>query len=97
VTNLGNYTDTFSLEASGVWVPTLSHDTTDPLDVGESFVFTLEVAIPATADEGSSDLATITAQSGFDSEVSSSAEVTTTALPPPGWQVYLPLILKNSE
>jgi hypothetical protein len=65
--------------------------------MGESFVFTLEVAIPATADEGSSDLATITARSASDPAVSSSAEVTTTALPPPGWQVYLPLVLKNSE
>jgi hypothetical protein len=97
VTNLGNYTDTFSLEASGLWTPRPSVGSTGPLGVGESFVFTLEVAIPASADEGSSDLATVTAQSEFDPGVSSSAEATTTALPPPGWQVYLPLVLKNSE
>jgi hypothetical protein len=97
VINLGNYTDTFSLEASGLWTPTPSVGSTGPLAVGESFVFTLEVAIPASADEGSSDLATVTAQSDFDPGVSSSAQVTTTALPLPGWQVYLPVVLKNSE
>jgi YVTN family beta-propeller protein len=97
VTNLGNYTDTFSLEASGLWTAAPSVGSTGPLGAGESFVFTLEVAIPASADEGSSDLATVTAQSEFDPGVSSSAQVTTAALRPHGWQVYLPLVLKNSE
>jgi hypothetical protein len=39
------------------------------------------------SEAGSSELATITAQSEFDPGVSSSAQVITTAHPPPGWQV----------
>jgi hypothetical protein len=49
------------------------------------------------SEEGGSELATVTARSELDPGVSSSAEVTTTALPPPGWQVYLPLVLTNSD
>jgi hypothetical protein len=95
--NEGNYTDTFSLDASGAWLPTLSAISTGQLGMGKSFVFTLEVAIPSNATEGSSDTTTVTAQSGFDSAVSGSAEVITTAGPPLGWRVYLPIVLKVAE
>jgi DNA-binding beta-propeller fold protein YncE len=94
VINLGSYTDTFTLEASGLWTPTLAVGSIGPLGVAERSAFTLEVAIPATAEAGSSDLATITARSASDPGVSSSAQITTTAQAPPR---YLPLILKNSD
>jgi uncharacterized membrane protein len=97
VTNLGNYTDTFSLEASGVWVPTLSAATTGPLGVGESFVFTLDVAVPGTATPGSGDTTTIIAQSMADPAVSESAEAITTAVSVSRRPVFLPLVLKNSD
>lgn len=48
-------------------------------------------------EEGVTNLATFTARSEFDPGVSSTADVTTTALPLLGGRVYLPQFLKNSE
>jgi len=98
VTNKGNYTDTFSLEASGVWTTALSDNSTGPLGVGESTVFTLGVAVPSTAADESSDTTTVTAHSAFDPGVSESAEAVTTAASPLAseWKLFLPLILRNS-
>jgi uncharacterized membrane protein len=94
LTNEGNYADSFNLEASGAWPATLSAETTGLLGVGESYVFTLSVAIPAAADEGNSDMTTITARSQYDSEVWDSAEAITTAALR---KLYLPLLLRNSD
>jgi uncharacterized membrane protein len=96
VTNTGNYTDTFSLSASGVWPVTLSVDNTGPLAPGGSLVVELSVAIPPAAELGSSDTATVTARSEFDPGVSAQAQVVTTA-ESPRWWVYLPIVLKGSE
>jgi hypothetical protein len=94
LTNAGNYTDSFRLELSGAWPATLSADTTGPLGVGESLELTLSVAIPGSAEEGSSDTTTITARSECDNEVWDSAEAITTAAL---WKLYLPLLLRNSD
>jgi YVTN family beta-propeller protein len=94
LTNQGNANDTFSLNASGVWTPTLSADTTGSLGVHESFVFTLGVTIPSAATHGISDTTTITARSTLDSGVSESVRAMTTAISP--YRIYLPLVIRNS-
>lgn len=93
VTNEGNYTDTFQLSAGGVWTPTLSTDTAGPLAPGEVFTFTLDVAIPAGAAGGSTDMTTVTATSGWDASIWATAQVTTTAVGGE-YRVYLPVVLR---
>jgi len=95
ITNEGNYTDTFQLAAGGVWTPTLSTNTADPLAPGEVFTFTLDVAIPDGAAPGDEDVTTVTATSSWDPEVWATAQVTTTAAGGgEAYAVYLPVVFK---
>ena len=91
ITNTGDYTDTFTLGSSGVWTSGLSQSSTGPLGAGKSMAVTLTVMIPGSAGNSSSDLTTVTATSALDATVSSSAQVTTTAI----WRtLFLPMLAR---
>ena len=91
VTNLGNYTDTFTLETSGVWDAfLLDGTTTGLLGAGESVTVTLLVAIPSGALVGDSDVTLLTATSALDGSVAASVNATTAVF----YRSYLPLISK---
>ena len=93
VTNMGDYTDTFTLTLTGgVWPSMLSMTTTTALEPGASQTVTLTVDIPTGATTGNTDTLTITAISMLDPGVSDSAMATTTAV---GRRIYLPIIVKN--
>jgi hypothetical protein len=92
VTNTGSYTDTFTLQASGIWTATLSALTTASLGSGETAAFTLQVVIPAGAVIGDSDLTTVTAVSERDGSVTNSVQVSTQAAM--RW-VFLPMLSKQ--
>jgi len=93
VTNMGNYTDTFTLSLAGwAWPSALSVSATDALAPGESQTVTLTVDIPVDATDGDTDTVTLMAISTLDPGVSDNAMATTTA---EGWRYYLPIILKN--
>ena len=66
LTNLGNRTDSFSLESETLWPAVLSTASSGPLAPGERFSFTLDVTIPAGAAGGSSDTALLRAVSLLD-------------------------------
>ena len=76
--NTGNITDTFTVEAAGVWDANLPV-TSFELAAGEMADVVVEVTIPADAMAGESDLTTVTATSAFDDGVSDFSELTTTA------------------
>ena len=76
VTNTGTVTDTFALVASGNSWPT-SVQTSVTLGPGEGTAVTVEVAIPATAAEGDTDAATITATSQMNGAVAHRASLLT--------------------
>ena len=80
VTNTGDYTDTFSLEASGVWTATLpGGDNTGMLAAGASATVTVLVQVPEEVGDGDTDMTTLIATSDLDPVVAASADVTTTA------------------
>ena len=89
LSNTGNFTDTFDLTYTGSeWEVTLPVTPTT-LAAGASIEVSVQVVIPADAAKGATASATITATSQGDPTVSTSAELTTTAV----WrQVYMPLI-----
>lgn len=96
LTNLGNLTDSFTLEQTSFWTTTLSVTSTGELQPGEDYTFLVYVTIPLGAAGGAQDVALITARSTSDPEVSASAQLTTTAVvpPAPGYTQYLPLVYK---
>jgi YVTN family beta-propeller protein len=94
LTNEGNYTDTFTLEVSGLWPADVSAEDTGPLAAGESMAFQIEVTVPISATYGMSDTTTITGRSVYDPDVSASAQVVTSVAPPRN--LYLPVVLRNS-
>jgi hypothetical protein len=98
VTNMGIFTDTFSLTLTGwVWPSTLSMTTTNALAPGASQTVTLTVGIPLTATAGVTDTVTLTAISMLDPGVSDSAIATTLAeaTPVESWHIYLPIISRQ--
>jgi hypothetical protein len=93
VTNMGDYTDSFTLEASGVWTATLPGGAnTGQLAVGASATVLVIVEIPADAVGGATDVTTLTAASDLDATVSAEASVTTTATVM--FNTYLPVLRK---
>lgn len=97
VTNTGNTADSFALTVDSVWSAVLSNTTTGNLNPGETFNFTVMVAVPAGAADGAIDVATVTATSDADDTVFDTAELTTTAATEPvvEYRLYLPIIAKN--
>lgn len=63
VTNLGETAASYTLAASGSWLPVLSTSQTGELAPGQSFVFTLQVPVSAVAENGSTDTAQLVIQS----------------------------------
>jgi uncharacterized membrane protein len=96
VTNQGNATDTFTLQANGAWPTTLSATTSGPLASGASFTFTVSVQIPAGAAVNAEQSITVVATSSLLPTLNDSALLTTrvTAKPPTGYKVYLPMLVK---
>jgi hypothetical protein len=78
ITNTGDMTDTFTLEATSMWTTTLAEDSVI-LDAGASSMVWAWVYIPASASDGEMDMATVTATSNNDMGESDSVEFTTTA------------------
>jgi subtilisin family serine protease len=80
VTNTGDYTDSFSLEVSGVWTATLpGGDNTGLLVPGASAIVTVLVQVPEEVGDGDTDVTTLMVTSDLDPMVAASADVTTTA------------------
>jgi hypothetical protein len=80
VTNMGDYTDTFALDVSGIWSATLpGGDTTGPLAAGASATVVVVVQVPEGAMPGDTDVTTLNATSVLNPEVSATAQVNTTA------------------
>lgn len=93
ITNTGNVADTFNLAATGgAWTTTLGSSSVT-LAAGASAAVVVQVAVPANAADGTSDVVTITAVSQSDSGVSDTLTLTTTAVVPIRY-LYLPLILR---
>lgn len=82
LTNLGNYTDTFALDVSGFqWQTTPDAAATDPLAPGETQAVSVEVIIPNFLGGVTigSDAFTLTATSGWDTDVTADVQGTTLA------------------
>jgi hypothetical protein len=92
VTNTGDYSDTVTLTARGVWTPTLSTYSVAWLGPGLSESVTVTVVIPLTATHGASDMAVVTATSTISSTMSRVSQVMTTVR----WHtIYLPLVMRE--
>jgi hypothetical protein len=96
VTNTGNYTDTFTLYAYGIWTSTLpGGDSTGPLAPGAVAAVVVEVAVPPGVAEGDQCRTTLRATSELSHTVRDSAYVTSTAIVvPPVYYNLLPLVRK---
>ena len=79
ITNQANVSDSFMLQASGVWTTALSAADSGPLAPGERFTVTLDVSIPVDAANGLVDTATLTVTSAADPQVLGIAHAATTA------------------
>ena len=95
ITNTGNIEDTFTITLSGqTWV-TVPSSTSVTLAPGASTTLQAQVTIPADAEDGDRDVATLNATSQGDPTKSASTTMTTTAVvaevPLP--TIYLPVIL----
>jgi len=94
VTNYTMGVDSFTLSASGNGWPTTFWDGTTqinsvgPLADGESSTFTVRVEVPANADMGNSDLATIRAQSVGSPPISDTASLRTAIMVYPWAQAF---------
>jgi uncharacterized membrane protein len=93
ISNTGDYTDTYALSVTSAWTATLSAESTGALGAGESVAVVLTVAIPAEALAEASEIATLTATSGLDGDVSASATAATTVVLT-DFKLYQPLILR---
>jgi len=83
VVNTGSVSDTFTLTSSGhSWTTALSATSTGSLNPGESYTVTTSVSIPAAAESGTTDTATIMATSSLSSTINASVMLTTTAVAP---------------
>jgi hypothetical protein len=91
LTNTGSYTDTFALDASGVWSAYLPDGSSSgPLVAGQAVTVTLLVAIPTDAMPGDADVTELMATSGLDGSVSVMVQATTTVY----YRNYLPVVTK---
>lgn len=78
INNTGTEDDTYDLAVAGIWTSTPSV-TSIAIPAGGSDVFNVSVDIPGDALPGDSDVATVTATSQGDPNVSATTELTTTA------------------
>ncbi len=78
VVNTGTQTDTFTLEAAGSWIATLSASSTCELAPAATTMLYLDVEVPANATAEDNDETTILATSTNDPEVVETAVVRTT-------------------
>jgi hypothetical protein len=78
INNTGSVDDTYDLSVASVWTSTPSI-TSITIPAGQSDVFNVSVEIPGDAVSGDSDVATVTATSQGDPNVSATTELTTTA------------------
>ncbi len=78
LTNTGEYTDSFGIEASGLWTATQSISDTGMLVPQESVTMMLWVEIPVDAPNGASDITMLSAVSTLNPEVSAVVSATTT-------------------
>ena len=78
INNTGTVDDTYDLAVAGIWTSTPSV-TSIAIPAGGSDVFNVSVDIPGDALPGDSDIATVTATSQGDPNVSATTELTTTA------------------
>ncbi len=92
LTNTGNFTDTYNLEAVGEWGVTL--DPTVTVAEGESGSFTVWVEIPISATVGSSSVITVTVTSQGDDQVNGSTTLTTSVIPTV-YKLYLPTVRRD--
>ena len=90
ITNTGDYTDTFGLTVTGAWTAALSADTSGALPTSGSMTVTLTVDIPPDAGDGELGIVMLTAASGLDVGVTSTATAITAA---EWYKFYLTLIL----
>ena len=94
VTNVGNTTDTFHLDASSHTWPTTLEPKLGPLGLGESADATVRVSVPMGTAVGDTDQVTITVASHGDSIKSASAILTTEVIDD-RWEIYLPIVLSG--
>jgi choice-of-anchor B domain-containing protein len=92
VTNTGDYTDTFTLEAGGVWTHTLSTSSVGPLGAGASGTVTLTVTVPVTFSWTLTDTTTLTVASQLDPATTAGSSATTTWA---GELLFLPLAIRQ--
>jgi choice-of-anchor B domain-containing protein len=92
VTNTGDYTDTYTLEANGVWDPSLSASDTGVLAAGVSFGFTLTVTVPISYTGTVSDVTNLLATSGLDPLTTATTSATTNMVL---WTLNLPTVLQE--
>jgi len=78
IDNTGSVEDTYDLAVTGVW-PSTPSIASLTIPAGQSDVFNVSVEIPIDAVPGDSDVATVTATSQGDPNVSATTELTTTA------------------
>lgn len=89
LTNLGNYTDTFTLEIAGnYWLTTADTMTITNLPAGESTILQITVLV----GQEPSDTATLTFTSTLDPQTTAILTLTTYSHPP---ILYLPLLLRH--
>ena len=96
VSNQGNTSDSFALQASGVWTASLSASDTGLLAPGESFTLLVDVAVPPGAADGSLDTTTLRAASSAEPGVTSSARAVTIATTHPIVLALRPLAQSGS-
>jgi hypothetical protein len=91
IANSGHISDTFLLDANGIWKITLNTDHTS-LDAGESTTIQASVQVPVGTMMNASDTSTITATAASDPDAFDTLEMTTTAT----WiSTHLPLVIKD--
>jgi len=78
IDNTGSVEDTYDLAVTGVW-PSTPSIASLTIPAGQSDVFNVSVEIPIDAVPGDSDVATVTATSQGNPNVSATTELTTTA------------------
>jgi hypothetical protein len=94
VTNVGNCVDSFDVATSGNLWATIAPAVIGPMEPAEVFTFQVTVSIPAGANAGDSDQATITLTSQADSSVEASSVLTTSVTGAASNRFYIPLIMR---
>jgi choice-of-anchor B domain-containing protein len=89
LTNNGSYTDSFSLNASGVWPATLPISETGPLPAGGILTITLAVTLPVDLSAVSVGMTSLSAVSELDSQVTAMTHATSEFIV---FRSYLPTI-----